>query len=79
MQFDVGYSFILLVLLTMCANTALICYRTVENWRHRRAVELNRLLVLQQLEVMKSEGENKSADLAEKQFIRAEFIRNRLA
>lgn len=66
MQFDVGYSFILVVLLTMCANTGLICYRTVENWRHRRAVELNRLLVLQQLEAMKAENDGKSADAAEK-------------
>jgi len=79
MQFDVGYSFILVVLVTMCANTGLICYRTVENWRHRRAVELNRLLVLQQLEAMKSDSEDKSAGLAEKKLIRAEFIRNRLA
>jgi len=54
MQFDMGYSFIFIVLLTLCVNTGLIVYRTVENWRHRRQVELNRLLVLEQFEKLKT-------------------------
>jgi hypothetical protein len=36
MQFDMGYSFIFIILFTLVVNTGLIVYRTVENWRHRR-------------------------------------------
>lgn len=36
MQFDMGYSLIFIILLTLVVNTGLIVFRTVENWRHRR-------------------------------------------
>lgn len=74
MQFDMGYSFIFIVLLTLCVNTGLIVFRAVENWRHRRTVELNRLLVLEEFEKLKTAELSDSEKKEEKQRIRNEFI-----
>lgn len=49
MSFDMGYSFIGLILVTLTLNIGVIVYRTVEQWRHRNAVEQSRKLVLQQM------------------------------
>ena len=78
MQFDMGYSFIAIVLLTLCVNTGLIVFRAIENWRHRRNVELNRLLVLEQFEKLKTAEMTESEKKEEKVRIRNEFIQRRM-
>jgi hypothetical protein len=77
MQFDMGYSFIFIILLTLIVNTGLIVFRTVENWRHRRNVELNRLLVLENFEKLKT-AELEDSGKADKLKIREEFIMKRM-
>jgi len=78
MQFDMGYSFIFIILLTLCVNTGLIVYRAIENWRHRRTVELNRLLVLEQFEKLKTAEMTEAEKKDEKVRIRNEFIQRRM-
>ena len=78
MQFDVGYSFIFVILLTLMINTGLIVFRTLENWRHRRNVELNRLLVLEQFEKLKTAEMADSDKKAEKLRARNDFIMRRM-
>lgn len=60
MQFNMGYSLISVILVTFFVNSGLISYGTMEGWRHRRAIELNRLLIIEQFEVSKAESMNKS-------------------
>ena len=72
-QFDAGYSFISLVLLTLLVNLAVIVGRAIENWRHKRAIELNRLIILERLEKLKM-GELDADKTGEKKKIRDEFI-----
>jgi len=54
MSFDMGYSFIGLLLVTLTINIGVIVYRTVEQWRHKRAVDLSRKLVLEQMKDVKT-------------------------
>ena len=46
MQFDTGYLFITLILTTLFVNLYVIVQRTIEDWQHKRNVDLNRLRVL---------------------------------
>ena len=78
MQFDMGYSFIFIILLTLMVNTGLIVYRTVENWRHRRTVELNRLMVLENFEKLKTADLMDSDKKSEKLRARNDFIMRRM-
>ena len=78
MQFDMGYSFIFIILLTLMVNTGLIVYRTVENWRHRRTVELNRLMVLENFEKLKTADLMDSDKKSEKLKARNDFIMRRM-
>jgi hypothetical protein len=65
MQFDMGYAYIALMLIAITVNVALIVYRTVERWRHNRALLHKRKIFLQQLEMLnlkkESELEKKAA------------------
>jgi len=78
MSFDMGYSFIGLILVTLTINIGVIVYRTVEQWRHKNAVEQSRKLVLQQMKQIKSVDEMEAEKKAIRQKIRDEFIRKRM-
>ena len=78
MQFDTGYSFVTLVLITMSANLYAIVSKAIENWRHRRAVELNRLLVLQSVSNLEAEHQAKIDKKDQKTKIRDDFIMKRM-
>jgi len=75
-SFDMGYSFIGVILVTLAINIGVIVYRTVENWRHKKAIANSRKLVLDQLNSMKeTDSEKKAAKL----LIRNEFIMKRMS
>jgi len=75
-SFDMGYSFIGTLLVTLAINIGVIVYRTVENWRHKKAIAYSRKLVLDQLNSMKDTDEDKKAA---KLLIRNEFIKKRMS
>ena len=77
-SFDMGYSFIGLLLVTLTVNIGVIVYRTVEQWRHKRAVDLSRKLVLEQLKDVKTIDQIEAEKKAIRQKIRDEFIRKRM-
>jgi hypothetical protein len=75
MSFDMGYSFIWFLLLTLTVNIGVIVYRTVEQWRHKRAVDLSRKMVSESIKDLDQiEADKKAA----RQKIRDEFIRKRM-
>jgi hypothetical protein len=78
MSFDMGYSFIGLLLVTLTINIGVIVYRTVEQWRHKRAVDLSRKLVLEQMKDVKTIDQIEAEKKAIRQKIRDEFIRKRM-
>jgi len=77
-NFDMGYSFIGLLLVTLTINIGVIVYRTVEQWRHKRAVDLSRKLVLEQLKDVKTIDQIEAEKKAIRQKIRDEFIKKRM-
>ena len=78
MQFDVGYVFIFVILMTLMVNTGLIVYKTVDDWRHRRSVELNRLLILEKFEKLKTDQFSDINKKADKLRARNDFIMRRM-
>lgn len=60
-SFDMGYSFIGLILVTLTVNIGLIVFRTVESWRHKKAKDLSRKLVLSQFKTIEQEEDEKKA------------------
>ena len=53
-NFDFGYSLITFILITLAVNIGFIIYKTVELWRHKKAVEASRKLVLSQIKELES-------------------------
>jgi len=48
-SFGMGYSLIGFILLTLAVNIGFIIFRTIETWRHRKAIEASRNLVLKSM------------------------------
>ena len=76
-----GYSFIGLLLvkkMTLTINIGVIVYRTDEQWRHKRAIDLSRKLVLEQLKDVKTIDQIEAEKKAIRQKIRDKFIEKRM-
>ena len=72
-NFSMGYSLIGVILLTLTVNIAFIIFRTVESWRHKKAVDSSRNLVLKQVKEL-SEKSSLVEMKKSKQQIRNDFI-----
>jgi len=77
-RFDMGWSYIGFVLLVLTVNAGVIIYNTTEQWRHTRAVDLNRKLVLEHVHNMETIMQDDADKKAVRMKIRDEFIKKRM-
>jgi hypothetical protein len=72
-NFGMGYSLVGFILLNLTVNIGFIIFRTIETWRHRKAIEASRNLVLKSMTEI-SEKSDMIALKTSKQKIRQDFI-----
>jgi len=72
-NFSMGYSLIGFILLTLTVNIGFIIFKTIETWRHKKAVDSSRSLVVKQMTEL-SEKSNLIDMKKSKQQLRNDFI-----